>query len=223
MKTLIALVAVFFLSLFGVASAEKSSKPKEVHDHGHEEHEGHDESAHKPKAEEHKESEHAHEDGHEEGEEHAHEGEKGDDHDHGKEEGKDGHAGHDEDEHGHEEGGSRVGPDKGILAATEQDGIKLSPEAIKNFELKSKVLVGSGPWTIPSTARLLAGEEVNLFRMRDGFYKRIDFTLHRRNAEELIVSSKELKTGDSIITNGIGFLRIAEITAFGGAPEGHSH
>lgn len=215
MRDIIVILAVFSLSQIGIAFAEKKSKPKDVH--------GHEEHSEQKKHDDHEGNE-AHED-HKEGESHNQEDHKGEDshgHEKGHEEGEEAHD-HGGEEEGHEEGGSRVGPDKGILEASEANGIKLSPEAIKNFELETKALAGSGPWTLPSSARLLAGEEVNLFRVREGFYKRIDFALIKKNGDEISVSSKDLKSGDSIVISGIGFLRIAEITAFGGAPEGHSH
>ncbi len=169
-----------------------------------------------------------------ESEDHDHE-EKGHE-DHGSEK-KGAHAHSATDEHGHDEHGEgehgegeheeeaapNVGPDKGILEASADLGIKLSPEALRNFEIQTVKLSGNGPWIIPASARLLSGEEVNLYRERSGAFKRIDFKLIRKNSEQITITSSELKIGDGIVTIGIGFLRIAELAAFGGAPEGHSH
>lgn len=149
------------------------------------------------------------------------------DHDHPNEKGheieKDEH-GHIEDEnHGHDEESSQVGPDKGILIASEEDGIKLSSEAENNFEIKRAKVLLTNVLEIPRTAIITAGTEVNIYRYRNGFYKRIDFeTLQKANGR-ISIRSKELKIGDEIVISGLGFLRIAEIAAFGGAPEGHSH
>ena len=154
-----------------------------------------------------------------EGEEHAHGDEKAHGDEHSEEGGEEGEHGHNE----HSEGGSQVGPDKGILEASEDEGIRLSPEATKNFGLKTQALTGPGPWKAPLSAVLTAGEEVNVYRVRSGHYKRIDFRTHSKDETGLMLSSRELRAGDEIVTEGVGFLRIAEITAFGGAPEGHSH
>lgn len=141
-------------------------------------------------------------------------------------EGKEGHEeGH---SHGHKEegeeheAGPQVGPDKGITAADEHEGIKLSPEAEKNFEI-TRVKASAGATELPRAAVVTAGIEVNLFRYRSGFYKRIDFDFVQKSGEKVTVRSKELRSGDEIVVNGLGYLRIAEIAAFGGAPEGHSH
>jgi len=151
-----------------------------------------------------------------------------DGHDHKKEEKPHAEAGH-EDSHDHgdhgdhaEEENSQAGPEKGILAASADRGIQLSPEAEKQFEVK-KIRVSSSTVELPRTAIVTSGVEVNLFRYRDGFYKRIDFTLVKKNATTIIAQSEDLKAGDEIALTGLGFLRTAEVAAFGGAPEGHSH
>jgi len=141
--------------------------------------------------------------------------------DHEKSEKEENHADHQE--KGHEEENSNVGTDKGIVKADEEQGFILSPEASKNFEIKTIKLHGVGPWTVPVSARMLSKEEVNLYRIRNGFIKRIDFKLISKNGSSIKIISSDLISGDEVITNGVGFVRIAELTAFGGAPEGHSH
>jgi len=141
--------------------------------------------------------------------------------DHKKPEKDEDHANHQEKEHAEEN--SNVGPDKGIVKANEEEGFILSPEASKNFEIKTIKLIGAGPWMVPVSARMLSKEEVNLYRIRNGFIKRIDFKLIAKNGSLIKIMSSDLVSGDEIITNGVGFVRIAELTAFGGAPEGHSH
>lgn len=122
------------------------------------------------------------------------------------------------------EEGSNVGPDKGITEANKNKGFKLSAEANKNFDLKTMKLVGGGPWTLPSSARMLSQEEENIYRLRDGFIKRIDFNLISKDRSgKMNIKSEDLKEGDEVIIEGVGFVRIAELAAFGGAPEGHSH
>lgn len=162
---------------------------------------------------------------HEKSESHAH-GE-GENEDHDAKADHQNHEGHDEAQegshHDEEEGGGSVGPEKGITEANEKTGIKLSPEAVKNFDLKTIALKGNGPWTLAWAAKLEALEEVNLYRKRDGAFKRIDFTITKKTGDQMTITSKDLKAGDEVVTNGVGFLRIAELAAFGGAPEGHSH
>lgn len=123
----------------------------------------------------------------------------------------------------HSEENNSVGPAKGITTFDEHDGFKLSVEAIKNFDLKSLQLHGAGPWDIPNSATLYSGEEINIYRLRDGFYKRIDFVVVAKGASQMKIISPDLKADDYVVIQGIGFLRTAEIVASGGAPDGHSH
>lgn len=119
-----------------------------------------------------------------------------------------------------EEGSAaKIGPDKGIIEAKEDLGMKLSPEAQKNFEIKTLKLTGTGPWTVPQIARVTAGEESSLYRMRDGFYKRISFETVQKINSSLRIRSDSLKSGDEIVIQGTGFLRISELAAFGEASE----
>lgn len=128
-----------------------------------------------------------------------------------------------EDNHEGEEQNASVGPDKGIMEAHEDDGFKLSAEAIKNFEIETKKISNSPPWGIPISARLVSGEEINIYRLRQGFYKRIDFTLVSKAGENMNIKSADLKAGDEVVIHGVGLLRAAELVAFGGEPEGHGH
>lgn len=161
-------------------------------------------------------SEESHHDKHEGHDNH----EKDKDHNH-----KEAKASHDEHgEHGNEsEENPQVGEGKGITVASAEDGIKLSSEAIKNFEIKTIKISNLNSISVSKKAIVTAGDEVNLFRVRDGFYKRIDFDILRKEGVQIMIKSKELKLNDEIVVYGMGFLRIAEIAAFGGAPEGHSH
>lgn len=123
-----------------------------------------------------------------------------------------------------EEGPANVGPDKGILEVNERLGFKLSPEALKNFEIKSLKLKGDGPWEIPQSAIVTSGEETNLFRLRSGYFKRIDFeTIRSTTGKSSTVDSDDLREGDEVVVVGIGFLRVAEISLSGGLDHGHSH
>ena len=125
-------------------------------------------------------------------------------------------------DHDHEVS-EQVGPDKGITAADEHEGIKLSSEAEKNFEIKKIKVSDRKAVEIPKSAVVTAGTEVNLYRVREGFFKRVDFDVIRKNSASLIVKSADLKAGDEVVTAGVQFVRFAELAAFGGEIEGHSH
>lgn len=169
-----------------------------------------------------KKDDHAHDHGSKE-ESHAHEDEK----EHGHEE-EDGHAHDEKDEHGHgdeeEHGGaSNVGPDKGVTHADEKLGIRLSPEAQKSFDLRFVTVAEQSQIWLPKSAVLRSLEEVNLYRLRDQYLKTIDFQIVSSEENRILVTSKDLKAGDSILVQGVNFVRTAELDAFAGESAGHSH
>lgn len=237
MKFLMVLIFIGFTDFsFASGGHDKKAKAHKEHSEGEKNHaddKDHDESGHKRESEgAHKEekanneADHKHEgeEGHEEEKEHSeaghnHEGEEG--HEHEKDHDDAGHK--HEGEEGHEEENTQVGPDKGILEASEDDGIKLSPEAEKNFDIERIEVSNLSSISIEKSILVTSGVETNLYRYRNGFYKRIDFKILSKNGNKLVVTSRDLSKGDSIVTKGLGFILIAEIAAFGGAPEGHSH
>jgi hypothetical protein len=135
------------------------------------------------------------------------------------------------DEHGHEEEhkeehkeeNKKIGLGKGITAFNKEEGFKISAEAEKNFELKYIPYLTQGPVSIPKTAIFFGLEEKNIYRVRNGFLKRIDFKEIVKSANEIKIESKDLMVGDKIVATGIGFLRIVEISASGGLDAGHHH
>lgn len=160
------------------------------------------------------------EDKHEHGSDH-----KSEENDHHKEDEKEEHADHKEDgSHGEEsEANAQVGVNKGIVEADKENGFKLSVEAEKNFDIKKIKVQSSLSVELPLSAIATSTIEVNVYRFRDGFYKRIDFNQISKNQGKISIKSPDLKAGDEIAISGLGFLRVSEIAAFDGAPEGHSH
>jgi len=151
------------------------------------------------------------------------ENEHKEDHDGGHKDEAAAHSDTDQDSHEEQEENPQIGPDKGITEYREHDGFKLSPEAFKNFEIVT-IDVGQGEILILDEKVIVkTGVEQNLFRLRNDFFKRVDFTLVNRSAGKIQIKSTELRPGDKIVVQGMGFLRISEISATGGAPEGHSH
>ncbi len=125
-------------------------------------------------------------------------------------------------EHEHAEIDPNVGEGKGVVEANENDGFKISPEATRNFDLKY-IPVESSTVQVPKSAIFYGLQEKNIYRFRDGFYKRIDFKTLTKTGGTLSIQSPDLKLKDQIVTQGLGFLRVTEIGAFGGLESSHSH
>lgn len=117
----------------------------------------------------------------------------------------------------------RVGPDQGILEHNEKDGFKLSAEALKNFELQFVDLSGNGPWVISKSGFVHSGEGVYIFRLRQNFFKRIDFKILKKSDTQNTIISDDLRENDQVVIAGVSFLRIAELAVTEEAADGHSH
>jgi hypothetical protein len=130
---------------------------------------------------------------------------------------------HSHHEHGEkEEGKKNVGKNKGVTSFDEDMGFTLSKEAIKNFSVKTEVMDGNGPWVVPVEALLLTGKEKNIYRYRKGTFKRIDIEVVGKLAGNILFKSLEIKKGDSIVVQGVGFIRTAEVDVTNGE-SGHHH
>lgn len=105
----------------------------------------------------------------------------------------------------------------------EEKGFQLSAEAFKNFGIQLRKIETGAPLKLSRKSIFFGLEERNLYRYRDGFFKRVDFKTLSKTKTEFTVTSDDLIAGDEIAVEGLGFLRIAELAAFGGVAEGHSH
>ena len=102
------------------------------------------------------------------------------------------------------------------------DGFRLNVASTKTFEI-TFLKYSSQKITVPESAIYKGLNEVNVYRFREGLYKRIDFKTISKTKSDYIISSVDLSAGDQVVVSGVGFLRIAEIAASGGLSDSHSH
>ncbi|MBS1962315.1 MAG: hypothetical protein JST04_08875 [Bdellovibrionales bacterium] len=106
-----------------------------------------------------------------------------------------------------EEAEIEIGPDKGITELAPDKSFKLSPEAKQTFAIRT-VAQSANTFSVPNTAIVNARTESQLFRLRDGFYKPIHFKFLKQGDQMATVQTTELKAGDEVVVQGVGFLRI---------------
>lgn len=189
---------------------DHGKKEKKVGEHGHAHEEGEEEDHANGETDEHG---HAHK----EGEKEVHAEGKTDEHGEGEEhKGEAGEGGH-----GHEEGGSVVGPDKGIIEKGAL-GIKLSPEAVSTIQ-PEMIPWQAGSMSIPYLGLVRIKESKSVYRVRNGFYKRVPVTVESRQGEKVTIRVPGLAAGDQIVISQTGFLRIAEVITEEGASHSHAH
>lgn len=122
-----------------------------------------------------------------------------------------------------ETSGGRTGPNKAVLEASEEHGLKLSDKALRRLGVKTTRLSGAGPFRLPAAALVVSREEASIYRLSDGWYKHLDVEIVSKDRGTVLVRAKNLKAGDQVVTAGAALLRVAEMDVFGGEEEGDEH
>jgi len=133
-----------------------------------------------------------------------------------------------EEEHDHAEEGPEkisptVGSGKAVTEASREKGIKLSEKALQVLGIQVRPIMGNSPFQIPAAALVYFQDEIGVYRFRGGFFTLIPVKILKKTESDITLMSGELRPGDGIAQKGVGFLRVAELEAFGGAEEGHGH
>ena len=110
--------------------------------------------------------------------------------------------------------GERKG--KAVYEVTKENGMRLTPEALKNIEIQTSVLQKSGIVKIPKDALVLFQENTGVYRLRDGWFKLVRVKIQAKKETFLDVQSSELQSGDEIVVHGGDLLRVSELDALGG-------
>ena len=125
-----------------------------------------------------------------------------------------------------EEAPASVGPGKAITAISEEEGLQLSEKAQRRLNLRFVTLSFSSPYSFPSQGLVYSQFEVGVYRLRKGWFKFVEVEKIRPSqpsASSLLISSSELQSGDQIVIQGTGLVRVADLEAFGGHKGGHDH
>ncbi len=201
----IALLSLLALPLNGIAEdSHEDHSDHGSHSEKHDEHEGHD--------------------AHEEGEDNKHGEKKGhedhDGHDEGGEHGDEDDDGHDDHE-GH--GSSKaIGEGKAIAEVNEEQGFKLSPEAIKSLSIKLQNASGN-KFEIKKSTLVSSKNLKGIYRFRGGFFKLLPATILKESPTSYSVQVQGIDFGDQIVVDGLGLLRVADVYSTDTSEYGHSH
>lgn len=110
-----------------------------------------------------------------------------------------------------EGGGARTGANKAVLEADAERGLKLSEKAVRRLGVQTARLAGTGPFRVSAKALVHTKEEVGIYRLREGWYKRVDIEVRGTEHGSAVVSAKDLKAGDLVVVAGAPLLRVAEL------------
>lgn len=116
----------------------------------------------------------------------------------------------------------KVGADQGITEVSEDKGFKLHDAAVKRLKLSFIAIQTSGAHSLPERVIVRTLSETGVYRRRDGFIKRVEADSVTKRDGKATFRAHELKPGDEVLTDGVGFVRIIEST-FGAGEEEDAH
>ena len=108
-----------------------------------------------------------------------------------------------------------TGPDKAVLEASKEKGLKLSAEAIKTINLKLEPVHSGGPIEVPTKSVIFFQDFTGVYRVRDGWFKLIEVELGTQDVSKVSFSSKEFNNGDQIVIEGSPYLRATDMDIWG--------
>lgn len=124
----------------------------------------------------------------------------------------------------HEEGGgARTGPNKAVLEASADRGMKLADKALRRLGVQTSPLAGVGPYKLTVKALVYSKEEVGIYRLRSGWYKHLDVEVATKERGFAVVRAKDLRAGDRVVVAGAALLRVAELDVLGAEVTDHGH
>jgi len=129
--------------------------------------------------------------------------------------------GHDDHGHGHG-GGKAIGVGKAIIEVDETKGFKLSHEAFKTLKIKLKSAKGS-TFKISKSTLVTSKNLKGIYRLRAGFFKLLPVSITKEVKGGYMVKVSGIKTGDQIVVQGVGLLRVADVYSTDKSEYGHAH
>lgn len=109
---------------------------------------------------------------------------------------------------------NRFGPGKAVIEAQETSGIKLSEKATRNLELQFASVTQTGSVVVPPAALIKFQDFFAIYRKREGWFKMLEVEPRSSNGK-VVISSKELKTGDEVVTTNADLLRVVDLDVWG--------
>ena len=124
-------------------------------------------------------------------------------------------------EDGHTEG-KAIGHGKAIEEVNKEKGFRLSKEAIKTLEIKL-LMISQKNIQIDKKTLVTSKKIKGVYRLRDGYFKLLPIDLKEEINGKYLISLQEIKSGDQVVIEGAGLLRVADIYTKDKAQYSHSH
>lgn len=116
-----------------------------------------------------------------------------------------------------------VGPNYAVTAASRDLGFQLSAKALKTLGIAWFPSAASNAQEIPASALVYFQEHVGVYRLRDNWFHLIPVKILKSTATQARIDSNELRSGDAVVSQGVGFLRVTEMSLFSASRAAHVH
>jgi len=97
-----------------------------------------------------------------------------------------------------------------VTAFSEEDGFKLSKKAIKNLDVKFKIIGSGSHWDIPKSSLVRIKSSTGVYRKYDGWITMVLVNVVNKSKTSVRISSVDLQEGDEVATSGVKFLRMTD-------------
>ncbi|MBX9767488.1 MAG: hypothetical protein K2X47_09480 [Bdellovibrionales bacterium] len=114
---------------------------------------------------------------------------------------------------------SRVGPGKAVLEASETEGLKLSEPAKANLTLDFQIVDSASPISVPESAIVYFQDFTAVYRERNGWFRMIEIEMVKAK-DRVQFASKDIQSGDRIVTRNPGLIRVIDLDVFGPEADG---
>jgi hypothetical protein len=110
----------------------------------------------------------------------------------------------------------RAGSHLAVEAANLTSGFRLNEKAKKNIGVVHQPL-GSSPYTLPASCLVYFGDQVGVYRFRQGWFKLVSISIDKKGpGNSVTFSGGAFQAGDEVAVQGAALLRVTEMDVFGG-------
>lgn len=120
-----------------------------------------------------------------------------------------------------EQASAAVGPGKAVLEVSKDNAFRLSDAAVKRMGVRFVKFPGGAVVTLPTSALIDYQAETGIYRLRDGWLKRVDVSTIKRTETQADVKAAALAAGDRVVVAGTALVRVAELDIAGGGESAH--
>lgn len=103
-----------------------------------------------------------------------------------------------------------IKPGGAVSAFSEEDGFKLSQDAIANLGISFLTLKGDGPWKVPTESLIKIKHSTGVYRRYNDWITMVLVKVVQQNKDFALIKSVDLLALDDVAVSGAAFLRMTD-------------